>query len=304
MLWLFECFHSAGSLSILSLILCSFLASSVAQFRHKIFYTAFFNFLFAFCALFSFASSLLISFYLFFSSCHSDFLPKYIAPCWPLLSMTSLFSHSFQIGEKILLQFCLLLCAAACSLLLPLPAACCCFLLPAHCTYLEVVEPGCWARGQGPGCPFPFMNWIVSCLLTWHFSVMSPMSSQFSLCLLCSVFFCFFTSNLILFVFFKLSFWFLTKIHCSLLTSSFHDLFIFSQLSNWWKDFAPILPAALCCCLLSVAASACCLLLLPAACSLHLLGSSGTRMLGQGPGARVSLSFYELDCVLSSDMTL
>ena len=127
---------------------------------------------------------------------------------------------------------------------------------------------------------------------------------QFSLCLQCSVFYCFFTSNLILFVFFKLSFWFLTQIHCSLLTPSYHDLFIFSQLSNWWKDFAPILPAALCCCLLSVAASACCLLLLPAACSLHLLGSSGTRMLGQGPGARVSLSFYELDCVLSSDMTL
>ena len=178
MLWLFKCFHSAGSLPILSLILCSFLASSVAQFRHKIFDTAFFNFLFAFCALFSIASSLLISSYLFFSSFHSDFLPKYTAPCWPLLSMTSLFSHSFQIGEKILLQFCLLLCAAACSLLLPLPAACCCFLLPAHCTYLEVVEPGFWARGQGPGCPFPFMNWIVSCLLTWHFSVMSPMSSQ------------------------------------------------------------------------------------------------------------------------------
>jgi hypothetical protein len=54
---------------------------------------------------------------------------------------------------------------------------------------------------------------------------------------------------------------------------------------------------------------ACCLLLLPAAasscaCSLHLLGSSESGMLGQGPGARVCLSFYQLESVLSSDMTL
>ena len=42
-------------------------------------------------------------------------------------------------------------------------------------------------------------------------------------------------------------------------------------------------PAAFCCCLLSVAAASCCLL--PAAtCSLHLVGSSETGMLGQGPG--------------------
>jgi len=68
--------------------------------------------------------------------------------------------------------------------------------------------------------------------------------------------------------------------------------------------FDRVLPATLCCCLFSVAASACCLPLPAAACSLHLFGSSETRMLGQGPGARVCLSFYELECVLSSDMTL
>ena len=38
--------------------------------------------------------------------------------------------------------------AAACCLLLLLPAACC-LLQPAHCTWLEVVRPECWARGQG-----------------------------------------------------------------------------------------------------------------------------------------------------------
>ena len=56
-------------------------------------------------------------------------------------------------------------------------------------------------------------------------------------------------------------------------------------------------------------ALACCLLLLPAAacscaCSLHLLGGGESRTLGQGPGARVYLSFYQLEDVLSSDMTL
>ena len=103
--------------------------------------------------------------------------------------MPSLFSEQFQICNFFALFLPAALCccllsvaASACCLLLP-AVACCCLLLPAHCTYLEVVKPGCWgqgpgARGQGPGCAFAFMNWSVSCLLTWHFSVMSSMSSQ------------------------------------------------------------------------------------------------------------------------------
>ena len=69
-----------------------------------------------------------------------------------------------------------------CCFLLSPAVRCCCLLLPAlvpaDCTCLEVLNPECWARGQGPGCAFPFINWRVSCLLTWHFSVMSSMSSQ------------------------------------------------------------------------------------------------------------------------------
>ena len=56
-----------------------------------------------------------------------------------------------------------------------------------------------------------------------------------------------------------------------------------------------LLPAVCCClCLLPVAASACCLLLPAAACSLHLIGSSETRMVGQGSGARGQGLHYKM----------
>ena len=68
--------------------------------------------------------------------------------------------------------------------------------------------------------------------------------------------------------------------------------------------FCWIFSAASCCFLLLPAVCCCCLLLPAAACSLHLVGSSETGMLGQGPGARACLYLYQLEGVLSSDMTL
>ena len=111
-----------------------------------------------------------------FSACH-NLLSLYIPLFQPLSSMPSLFSNTFPIRENIFAE---ILPATLCCCLLSVAASTCCLLLSAHCTYLEVLELGCWARarGQGPGCAFPFMNWSVSCLLTWHFSVMSSMSSQ------------------------------------------------------------------------------------------------------------------------------
>ena len=188
MLWPSASHHSTDSLNLSSspLLLFSFLCAAISVITFSV-------------ALLSFISS--CSFVLFLLSppmlpnlllylCLSDSQFDVWSACHNLISVLPptlltpalwtpfICQYISNMGCSSFVEFFLLLPAVSCCCLLSVAAASCCLLLPAHCTWLEVVKPECWARGQGPGHAFTFINWRVSCLLTWHFSVMSSMSSQ------------------------------------------------------------------------------------------------------------------------------
>ena len=68
---------------------------------------------------------------------------------YPLPSDPSLCSNPSNYRNFFFVIFAYFCSAAACCCLLSIAGASCCLMLPAHCTCLEVVEPECWARGQG-----------------------------------------------------------------------------------------------------------------------------------------------------------
>ena len=85
----------------------------------------------------------------------------------------------------------------------------------------------------------------------------------------------------------------ISVLHSTLLTPALWTLFMIQNISTMrYYSFVEFF----CCFLLLPAVCCCCLLLPAAACSLHLVGSSETGMLGQGPG--LGLNLCQLECVL------